>query len=57
LVQIKDDILRNLDEAQEADDHLADVIKIAVQRVPTARQLPRPIRLRKVRAPRPGQPG
>jgi hypothetical protein len=57
LVRIKDDILANLGEAQEADDHLADVIKIAVQRVPTARQLPRPVRLRRARAPGPAQPG
>jgi hypothetical protein len=49
-VRIKDDILRNLAEAQEADDHLAEVIKVAVQQVPTARRLPRPVRLRKSRA-------
>jgi hypothetical protein len=57
LVQIKDDILANLDQAQEADDRLTEVIKIAVQRVPSARQLPRPPRIRKLRAPRPAQPG
>lgn len=41
------------------DERLARLVQIKddIQRVPTARQLPRPVRLRKARAPGPAQPG